>query len=79
MILALVDGIYGSKINDNNLIKLQITAITMAVLPVALCYYSQNLVYCKYLFPNEEIYIAAFNPYLISTLFNNYTYLRYFS
>lgn len=51
----------------------------MAVLPVALCYYSQNLVYCKYLFPNEEIYIAAFNPYLISTLFNNYTYLRYFS
>ena len=53
-------------------------AITVLVLPDFLFYSSQNLLSCKYLFPIDDISIAAFNPYLIYTLFNNYTYLRYF-
>lgn len=62
---------YGSNINEINLMKLQITPITTLVLPDALTYGYQNLVSCKYLFPIEDISMAALSPYLIYTLFNS--------
>jgi hypothetical protein len=46
-------------------------AITILVLPESLFYFYQNFVSCKYLLPNDDNSIAAFNPYFISTLFKS--------
>lgn len=70
---------YGSNINEISLKKLQITPMAILVLPNVLAYGSQNLVSCKYLFPSEEIYMAALSPYLIYTLFKSSVYFLYFS
>ena len=64
-------------IRETSRIKLQITPETYFDLPDFLFSSSQNLESCKYLFPNEDIYIANLNPSFISTLFKSYTYLLY--
>lgn len=52
--------------------------ITNFVRPNAFVSGYQNLLSCKYLFPSEDISMAAFKPYFISTLFKSYTYFLYF-
>lgn len=64
-ILALADGIYGSKTKETNLMKLQITPIINYVLFDAIFYFYQNFESCRYLFPNDDINIANLNPYFI--------------
>ena len=78
LILALVDGIYGSKSRETNLIKLQMIPETYFDLPDFLFSSSQNFESCKYLLPNDDISIANFSPYFISTLYKRSTYLLYF-
>ena len=86
LILALVDGMYGSKTNDTSLIKLMIVATTVLVLKLKknylpdsmLCFY-QNLESWRYLLPKWEIYIAIFKPSLISTASRTIRYFLYLS
>ena len=84
--MALVDGMYGSKTNDTSLIKLMIVAMTVLLLKLKqyylfdsmLCFY-QNLESWRYLLPKCEIYIAIFNPSLISTASRTIRYFLYLS
>lgn len=69
----------GSKIRETNLMKLQMSAMMMEVLPDFRCSSSQNLESCRYLLPREEIYIPSLRPSLSSTPLSSSMYLEYFS